>query len=60
MRKIDPREQPVLFFDVPAGTHDLAVDFERTGPRRLGDGLTLAGLAGIALLALWPVRAGRT
>jgi hypothetical protein len=48
------RERPVLFFEVPAGSHEVEVVFERTGPRLLGDIMTLAGLAGLALVALWP------
>jgi hypothetical protein len=30
--------------------------FERTPARLLGDVLTLAGLAGITLVALWPMK----
>jgi len=49
-----PRQLPVIFFDVTAGPHHVAVDFDRTLPRKLGDSLTLAGLAAIAAVGLWP------
>jgi hypothetical protein len=48
--------RPVLAFDLPAGAHEVSATFEGTPARRLGDALTLAGLAGIALVALWPER----
>jgi hypothetical protein len=44
----------VIFLDVAPGSHDVQVVFERTWPRKLGDGLTLAGLAALALVGLWP------
>jgi len=50
----EPRQRRVLFFDVAAGSHDVVVSFEPTWPRRLGDLLTLAGLAIVAAVALWP------
>ncbi|MGH9869449.1 MAG: hypothetical protein ACREAA_14955 [Candidatus Polarisedimenticolia bacterium] len=56
LRPGPPRERPVLFFDVPPGSHAVEAALEPTTPRRLGDGLTLAGLAGIALVSLWPSR----
>jgi hypothetical protein len=49
-----PKQQRVIFLDVAPGSHDVQVVFERTWPRRLGDGLTLAGLAALALVGLWP------
>ena len=56
----EPRQRRVLFFDIPAGSHDVVVVLETTWPRRLGDLLTLAGLAGVAALALWPQSARAT
>jgi hypothetical protein len=53
----EPRERRVLFFDVPPGEHRVEVTFGSTPPRRLGDGLTLAGLACLGAVWLWP--AGR-
>jgi hypothetical protein len=53
------RERPVLFFDVPPGSHEVDAVLGETGPRRAGDGLTLAGLGGLALVALLPGRKGR-
>jgi len=39
-----------VVLDLPPGDHTVEVRLERTPPRRLGDGLTLAGLS---LLPLW-------
>jgi hypothetical protein len=39
-----------IVLDLPPGTRTVEVRLERTPPRRLGDGLTLAGLG---LLPLW-------
>jgi len=50
------RRRRVLFFNVLPGTHEVSVDFERTPARRLGDSLTLAGLAGLGLLGVLPWR----
>jgi hypothetical protein len=41
-----------IVLDLPPGDHTVEVRLERTPPRRLGDGLTLAGLS---LLPLWLV-----
>lgn len=51
-----PKQRRVIFFDVAPGSHDVEVVFERTRARWLGDLLTLAGLAALALLGLWPRR----
>jgi hypothetical protein len=51
-----PKQQRVIFFEVPPGPHEVQVVFERTFPRRLGDGLTLAGLAALAVVGLWPFK----
>ena len=55
-----PRERRVIFFDVPAGGHEVSVAFERTFARTLGDLLSLAGLAALGAVRLWRVgmRAG--
>jgi uncharacterized protein DUF6541 len=54
------RQRRVIFFQVSPGPHEVEVVFERTGPRRLGDRLTLAGLASLAGVWLLPWgRAGR-
>ena len=51
-----PKQRRVIFFDLPAGSHDVEVVFERTRARWIGDLLTLAGLGALALLGLWPRR----
>ena len=51
-----PRQRRVIFFDLPPGAHDVEIIFARTRERWLGDLSTLAGLAGLALLGLWPRR----
>ena len=56
----EPRQRRVIFFDIPPGGHDVVVALETTWPRRLGNIMTLAGLAGIAALALWPQSARAT
>ncbi len=54
---IDPQGRDrVCVLEVPEGDHEVALTFERTPPRRLGDLLTLAGLAALAALGLWPAR----
>src|SRR5438093_1571492 len=52
-----PRERRVIFFNVPAGRHEVSVAFERTSPRTLGDLMSLAGLAALGAVGLWPVSA---
>ena len=53
----EPARRPRLIrLEVPAGDHDVSLAFERTPARRLGDGLTLAGLASLALAGLFPSR----
>ena len=49
-----PRQRHVIFFDVLPGAHDISVVFERTFARRLGDLMSLVGLAAVAVLGLWP------
>ncbi|HZI95195.1 MAG TPA: 6-pyruvoyl-tetrahydropterin synthase-related protein [Patescibacteria group bacterium] len=51
-----PRQRRVIFFDVPQGAHDVSVVFERTTARRLGDLMSLAGLAALSAVGLWPRR----
>jgi len=51
-----PRARRVLFFDVPPGAHDVSAVFERTPARKLGDGLTLSGLAALGILGVAPRR----
>jgi len=51
-----PRARRVLFFDVPPGAHDVSVVFERTPARKLGDALTLSGLAVLGILGVAPRR----
>ncbi|HET6374232.1 MAG TPA: 6-pyruvoyl-tetrahydropterin synthase-related protein [Candidatus Polarisedimenticolia bacterium] len=51
-----PRQRKVIFFDVAPGRHEVQVVFERTPARRLGDFTTLAGLAMLACLGLWPAK----
>ncbi|HEY3175000.1 MAG TPA: hypothetical protein VGK94_04480 [Candidatus Polarisedimenticolia bacterium] len=51
-----PKRQKVIFFEVSPGSHEVQVLLERTFPRRLGDGLTLAALATLAVARLWPQR----
>ena len=49
-------EDQVIFVDVAPGTHEIVATFETTGPRRLGDWLTLAGIALVAAIGLWPMK----
>jgi hypothetical protein len=49
-----PKQQRVIFLEVDPGSHAVEVIFLRTTPRLLGDLLTLAGLAALAILALSP------
>ena len=56
----EPGQRPLIFFDVGPGPHRVLVAFETTPARRLGDRITLAGLALVAAIGLWPVRAPRT
>jgi len=49
-------EDRVVFVDVAPGTHEVVAAFETTGPRRLGDRLTIAGIAILAVIGLWPRR----
>lgn len=52
-----PSRRPRLIsLDVPPGEHAITLSFESTPARRLGDGLTLAGLAALALAGLLPAR----
>ena len=52
-----PQQRLVIFFDVPAGHHEVSVAFERTFARKLGDLMSLAGMAALSAFGLWPVRA---
>jgi len=49
-----PQQRRVIFFDVPAGHHEVSVAFERTFARKLGDLISLAGLAALAAVGCWP------
>ena len=49
-------EARVIFIEVGPGAHEVVASFESTWPRRLGDRLTLAGLALVAVIGLWPRR----
>ncbi len=53
-----PKQRRVIFLDIPEGRHEVAVVFERTGARWIGDLLTLAGLAALAVVGLWKERRG--
>jgi len=49
-----PQQRRVIFFDVPAGHHEVSVAFERTFARKLGDLMSVAGLAALAAVGFWP------
>ena len=48
------QQRRVIFFDVPAGRHEVSVAFEWTFARKLGDLISLAGLAALLAVGLWP------
>ncbi len=49
-------EDRVIFIEVVPGSHEVVASFENTWPRRLGDRLTFAGIALVAIIGLWPRR----